>query len=46
MRVLVLRRNGTYNAMTNMDQYVFDKEAADSSGNDNKEEDSDDDEDH
>ena len=45
MRVLALRRNGTYNAMTNMDEYVFDEEAADSSGDDNKEEDSDDDDD-
>jgi hypothetical protein len=46
MRVLVLHRDGTYNAMTNMDEYVFDEEAADSSGNDDEEEDSDDDEDH
>jgi hypothetical protein len=46
MRVLVLCRNGTYNAMTNMDEYVFDEKAADSSGNDDEEEDSDDDEDH
>jgi hypothetical protein len=46
MRVLALRRDGTYNAMTNMDEYVFDEEAADSSGNDDKEEDSDDYEDH
>ncbi len=42
IRVLVLRCNGTYNAMTNTDEYVFDEEAADSSGDDNKEEDSDD----
>ncbi len=46
MRVSALRRDGTYNAMTNMDEYVFDEEAADSSGNDNEEKDSDDDEDH
>jgi hypothetical protein len=46
IRVLVLRRNGTYNAMTNTDEYVFDEEATDSSGNDDKEEDSDDDNDH
>ena len=46
IRVLVLRRNGTYNAMTNTDEYVFDEEVADSSGNHDKEEDSDDDEDH
>jgi hypothetical protein len=46
MRVSALRRDGTYNAMTNMDEYIFDEEAADSSGNDDKEEDSDDDEDH
>ena len=46
IRVSVLRRDGTYNAMTNMDEYVFDEEAADSSGNDDEEEDSDDDEDH
>jgi hypothetical protein len=46
MRVLALRKDGTYNAMTNMDEYVFDEEAADSSGNDDEEEDSDDDEDH
>jgi hypothetical protein len=46
MRVSALRRNGTYNAMTNMDEYVFDEEAADISGDDNEEEDSDDDEDH
>ncbi len=45
IRVSALRRNGTYNAMTNMDEYVFDEEAADSSGNGNKEEDSDDDND-
>jgi hypothetical protein len=43
IRVLALRRNGTYNAMTNTDEYVFDQEATDSSGDDNKEEDSDDD---
>jgi hypothetical protein len=43
IRVSVLRRNGTYNAMTNTNEYVFDEEAADSSGNDNEEEDSDDD---
>jgi hypothetical protein len=43
IRVLVLRRDGTYNAMTNTDEYVFDEEAADSSGNDSEEEDSDDD---
>jgi hypothetical protein len=46
MRVLVLCCNGTYNAMTNLDEYVFDEEAADSSGNNDEEEDSDDDEDH
>ncbi len=46
MRVLVLRHDGTHNAMTNMDEYVFDEEAADSNGNDDEEEDSDDDEDH
>ncbi len=46
MRVSALCRDGTYNAMTNMDEYVFDEEAADSSGNDDEEEDSDDDEDH
>jgi hypothetical protein len=45
IRVLVLRRDGTYNAMNNMDEYVFDEEAADSSGNDDKKEDSDDDDD-
>ncbi len=43
IRVSALRRNGTFNAMTNMDEYVFDEEAADSSGDDDKEEDSDDD---
>jgi hypothetical protein len=43
IRVSALRRDGTYNAMTNMDEYVFDEEAADSSGNDDEEEDSDDD---
>jgi hypothetical protein len=46
MRVSALPRDGTYNAMTNMDEYVFDEEAADSSGNDDEEEDSDDDKDH
>ncbi len=46
IRVLVLRCDGTYNAMTNTDEYVFDKEVADSSGNNDKEEDSDDDNDH
>ena len=49
IRVLALRRDGTYNAMTNMDEYVFDEEATDSSGNDYKgedSEDSDDDDDH
>jgi hypothetical protein len=46
IRVLALRRDGTYNAMTNTDEYVFDEEAADSSGDDNKEEDSDDDNGH
>ncbi len=46
IRVLALRHDGTYNAMTNMDEYVFDEEAADSSGDDNKGEDSDDDDDH
>jgi hypothetical protein len=46
MRVSALRRDGTYNAMTNMDEYVFDEEDADSSSNDDEEEDSDDDEDH
>jgi hypothetical protein len=45
IRVLVLRRNGTYNAMTNTDEYVFDEEAADSSSDDDKEEGSDDDDD-
>ncbi len=34
IRVSALRHNGTYNAMTNTDEYVFGKEAADSSGND------------
>ncbi len=43
IRVSALRRDGTYNATTNMDEYVFDEEAADSSGDDDKEEDSDDD---
>ncbi len=43
IRVTALHRDGTYNAMTNMDEYVFDEEAADSSSNDDKEEDSDDD---
>ena len=43
IRVSALRRNGTYNAMTNTDEYVFDEEAADSSSDDDKEEDSDDD---
>jgi hypothetical protein len=43
IRVLALRCDGTYNAMTNTDEYVFDEEAADSSGNDSEEEDSDDD---
>jgi hypothetical protein len=46
IRVLVLRCDGTYNAITNTDEYVFDEEAADSSGDDNKEEDSDDDNDY
>jgi hypothetical protein len=46
MRVWVLCHDGTYNAMTNTDEYVFDEEATDSSSNDNEEEDSDDDEDH
>ncbi len=41
----MLCRNGTYDAMTNTDEYVFDEEAADISGNDNKDEDSDDDDD-
>jgi hypothetical protein len=45
IRVSALRRNGTYNAMTNTDECVFDEEAADSSSNDDKEEDSDDDDD-
>jgi hypothetical protein len=45
IRVLALRRNGTYNAITNTDEYVFDEEAADSSGNDDEGEDSDDDND-
>jgi hypothetical protein len=45
IRVLALRRDGTYNAMTNTDEYVFDEEAADCSGDDDKEEDSDDDDD-
>jgi hypothetical protein len=45
IRVLVLHRDGTYNAMTNIDEYVFDEEATDSSGNDDEEEDSDDDND-
>ncbi len=43
IRVLALRRDGTYNAMTNTDEYVFDEEAADSSSNEDEEEDSDDD---
>ncbi len=42
MRVTALRCDGTYNAMTNMDEYIFDEEAADSSSNDDEEEDSDD----
>jgi hypothetical protein len=46
IRVLALCRNGTYNAMTNTDEYVFDEKAADSSGNDDKEEDSDDEYNH
>jgi hypothetical protein len=46
IRVLALRRDGTYNAMTNTDEYVFDEGAADSSGDDEEEEDSDDDDDH
>jgi hypothetical protein len=45
IRVSALCRNGTYNAMTNMDEYVFDEEAADSSGDDEEEKDSDDDND-
>jgi hypothetical protein len=45
IRVSVLHRDGTYNAMTNMDEYVFDEEATDSSSDDDKEEDSDDDDD-
>ncbi len=45
IRVSVLRRDGTYNAMTNTDEYVFDEEAADSSSDEDKEEDSDDDDD-
>jgi hypothetical protein len=45
IRVLVLRHDGTYNAMTNTDEYVFDEEVADSSGDDDEEEDSDDDDD-
>jgi hypothetical protein len=45
IRVSVLRRDGTYNAMTNMDEYVFDEEAADSCDDDEEEEDSDDDND-
>ncbi len=40
IRVSALRWDGTYNAMTNTDEYVFDEEATDSSGNDHKEEDS------
>jgi hypothetical protein len=43
IRVSALCRDGTYNAMTNMDEYVFDEEAADSSGDEDEEEDSDDD---
>ncbi len=43
IRVSELCCNGTYNAMTNTDEYVFDEEAADKSGDVNKEEDSDDD---
>ncbi len=46
MRVSALCRDSTYNALTNMDEYIFDEEAADNSGNDDEEEDSDDDEDH
>ncbi len=46
IRVLALRCNGTYNAMTNTDECVFDEEAADSSSNDNKKGDSDDDDNH
>jgi hypothetical protein len=45
IRVLMLRRDGTYNAMTNTDEHVFDEEATDSSDNDDKEEDTDDDSD-
>ncbi len=45
IRVSALHRDGTYNAMTNMDEYVLDEEATDSSGDDNEEEDSDDDDD-
>jgi hypothetical protein len=45
IRVLALRHDGTYNAMTNTDEYVFDEEATDSSSDDNEEEDSDDDDD-
>jgi hypothetical protein len=46
IRVSALRRDGTYNAMTDTNEYVFDEEAADSSSNDEEEEDSDDDDDH
>jgi hypothetical protein len=45
IRVLALHHDSTYNAMTNTDEYIFDEEAADSSGDGNKEEDSDDDND-
>jgi hypothetical protein len=45
IRVSLLCGDGTYNAMTNTDECVFDEEATDSSSNDNEEEDSDDDDD-
>jgi hypothetical protein len=45
IRVSALHRDGTYNAMANTNEYVFDEEATDSSNDDDKEEDSDDDDD-
>ncbi len=45
MRAAALRRNGTYNAISNTDEYVFHEEDADISCDDDKEEDSDDDDD-
>jgi hypothetical protein len=45
MRAAALRRDGTYNAISNTDEYVFDEEDADISCDDDEEEDSDDDDD-